>query len=136
MGSSADRSTFLTNSTRDVTLTKETKISFLVKEKITNRKVTYNCVFGPVSNNFRTLNNFLLAEYISTRITVEDLENLTLTGTLDTNIDGVLAQLGDFNTQAKTNFTLPCQKYGRQVKIVLMKHYQLLMQLTLTFDVE
>ena len=60
----------------------------------------------PVSNNFRTLNNFLLAEYLSTRITLEDLENLRLSGTLDTNIDGVLAQLGDFDTKAKTNFTL------------------------------
>ena len=84
-----------------------------------------------VSNNFKTLNNFLLAEYLSTRITVEDLENLTLTGTLDTNIDGVLAQLGDFETGAKTNFTLMSEIWSRQVKIVLMKHYQLLMQLTL-----
>ena len=105
VGSGADRSTFLTNSTRDVTLTKETKVSFLVKEKITNRG-NVSAYGRPVSNNFKTLNNFLLAEYLSTRITVEDLENLTLTGTLDTNIDGVLAQLGDFQTGAKTNFTL------------------------------
>ena len=42
---------------------------------------------------------------------MEDLENLTLTGTLDTNIDGELAQMGDFDTKAKTNFTL-CQRYG------------------------
>ena len=105
VGSSADRSTFLTNSTRDVTLTKETKISFLMKEKITNRG-NVSAYGRPVSNNFKTLNNFLLAEYLSTRITVEDLENLTLTGTLDTSIDGVLAQLSDFDTGAKTNFTL------------------------------
>ena len=105
VGSGADRSTFLTNSTRDVTLTKETKVSFLVKEKITNRG-NVSAYGRPVSNNFKTLNNFLLAEYLSTRITVEDLENLKLTGTLDKNIDGLLAQLGDFQTGAKTNFTL------------------------------
>ena len=29
-----------------------------------------------------------------------------MTGTLDKNIDGLLAQLGDFQTGAKTNFTL------------------------------
>ena len=62
---------------------------------------------------------------------MEDLENLTLTGTLDTNIDGVLAQLGDFDTKAKTNFTLMSEIW-QTVKTVLMKHYQLLMQLTLS----
>ena len=32
-----------------------------------------------------------------------------MSGTLDTNIDGELTQLVDFNTQAKTNFTLPSE---------------------------
>ena len=108
VGSSAERSTFLTNSTRDVTLTKEVKVSFPVKERTTIRSNT--TIFGrPVSHNFKTLNNNLLNEYVSTRITLEQLNSITLSGTQNTDIDGEAFELGDLSTLAKTNFTLPSE---------------------------
>ena len=108
VGSSAERSTFLTNSTRDVTLTKEVKVSFPVKERTTIRSNT--TIFGrPVSHNFRTLNNNLLNEYVATRISLESLNNITLSGTLNTDIDGLGFELGDLSTLAKTKFTLPSE---------------------------
>ncbi len=108
VGSSAERSTFLTNSTRDVTLTKEVKVSFPVKERTTIRGNT--TIYGrSVSHNFKTLNNHLLDEYISTRVTLANLNRITLSGTQNTDIDGLVLQLGDLGTLLKTNFTLPSE---------------------------
>ncbi len=108
VGSSTERSTFLTNTTRDVTLTKEMNITLQVKERTTIQNNT--TIYGrPVSNTLRTLNKLLLGLHTANRIQIRDIAGVRLSGLQNQNIDGELIEMGDFSFHAKTNFAIPAE---------------------------
>ena len=108
VGASSERSTFLTNSTRDVTLTKEMTVNMLMKEKTTIRSNT--TVYGrPVSSTLKGLNARLLDLHTANRIQIRDIAGIRLSGLQNQNIDGQLVGSGEFIFGAKTNFTIPAE---------------------------
>ncbi len=108
VGSGSERSTFLTPSTRDVTLTKEMTINMLMKEKTTIRSNT--TVYGrPVSSTLKGLNARLLNLHTANRIQIRDIASIRLTGLQNQSIDGELVGAGEFIFGAKTNFTIPAE---------------------------
>ena len=108
VGSGSERSTFLTPSTRDVTLTKEMTINMLMKEKTTIRSNT--TVYGrPVSSTLKGLNARLLDLHTANRIQIRDIASIRLTGLQNQSIDGELVGAGEFIFGAKTNFTIPAE---------------------------
>jgi len=112
VGAGSERSTFLTNSTRDVTLTKEMTVSMLMKEKTTIRSNT--TVYGrPVSSTLKGLNARLLDLHTANRIQIRDIASIRLSGLQNQSIDGQLVGTGEFINNAKTNFTIPAEVWQR-----------------------
>jgi hypothetical protein len=56
-----------------------------------------------------SINKFALDDNYSTQVTVQNLTDLRLTGTQNSNIDGELNNLSDFNFKLKTNFAIPSE---------------------------
>jgi mannosyltransferase OCH1-like enzyme len=56
-----------------------------------------------------SINKFALDDNYSTQVTVQNLTDLRLTGTQNSDIDGELNNLSDFNFKLKTNFAIPSE---------------------------
>ena len=48
---------------------------------------------------------------MSTQYSIDDINNLRLTGTQNTSIDGELNNLSDFNFKLKTSLTIPAETF-------------------------
>ena len=98
------------SNTRDVTLFRENNYFFVLKENVTLRNNTTRfgrAVSGPT---LYYLQKYLLNQQVfSTQVTLEQLGDLRVFGTQNTDIDGELVQFDDFNYLIKTNLAIPSQ---------------------------
>ena len=94
--------------TRDLTLSKELKYILQAKPRtaIRNNNKIYGVGLGP---NLKSLSSLLLSTHFASQIQIQDINNLRLTGTQNTDIDGELNELGDFDYKLKTNFAMPSE---------------------------
>ena len=94
---------------RDVTLTQRITLKLQVKEKTDIREndtVYGRSVSGPT---FKSVGKLILGSNFGNQVPIERLTNLRLGGTLNTDIDGELNKLSDFNYPLKTNFAIPSE---------------------------
>ena len=98
--------------TRDVTLTRDYTLQLgVIKELTTIRDndTKYGvAIAGPTMKN---IGDRLLDDYMSTQYSIDDINNLRLTGTQNTSIDGELNNLSDFNFKLKTSLTIPAETF-------------------------
>jgi hypothetical protein len=113
LGEGADFNTSTTSpfsiGTRDVTLKRDYKIKFLVKELTNIRNNTTRFGRAVAGPSMFSINKFALDDNYSTQVTVQNLTDLRLTGTQNSDIDGELNNLSDFNFKLKTNFAIPSE---------------------------
>jgi hypothetical protein len=113
LGTGADFNTSTTspfnNTTRDVTLKRNYTLKVLVKELIDIRSNTTKFGRAVAGPSMFSIDKLVLSENYSNQILIQDLNNLRLTGTLNSAIDGELNNLSDFNYKLKTNFTIPAE---------------------------
>jgi hypothetical protein len=96
--------------TRDVTLTQSILLkNILVKELTTIRSNTSKYGVPVAGPTLKSINNYLLNEFYSTQYTIEDIGNLRLMGTLNSDIDGELNNLSDFDYKLKTSQAIPAE---------------------------
>jgi len=97
-----------TANTRDVTLTREYKLIFESKQKtdIRGNTTKYGAALGP---NLKSLGNMILNKHFASQIEIKDIQNLRLEGTKNSDIDGELNNLSDFNYKLKTSFAIPSE---------------------------
>jgi len=100
----------LNKNTRDLTLNQAITIILPeIKEKtaIRNNTTRYGVpVAGPT---LKSIGRFSLGSNFSNQTSIEILNALRLGGTLNSNIDGELNNLSDFNFKLKTNFAIPSE---------------------------
>ena len=104
-------STPLEGGLRDVTLSQHITLSFPIKEKVDIRENTTaygRSVSGPT---FKSVGRLILGSNFGSQVPIERLTNLRLGGTLNTNIDGELNKLSDFDYPLKTNFAIPSEVF-------------------------
>jgi len=103
---------FFTPNTRDVTLNQHITLrnaGGIIKELTTIRSNTTaygRAVAGPTMFG---INKLVLGANYANQVQIQDLENLRLTGTLNSDIDGELNNLSDFNFKTKTGFAIPSE---------------------------
>ena len=96
--------------TRDVTLTQSIVLkNILVKELTTIRSNTSKFGVPVAGPTLKSIDKFLLSPYYSTQYTIDDIANLRLIGTLNSDIDGELNNLSDFNYKLKTTQAIPAE---------------------------
>jgi len=99
-----------TSNTRDVTLKRSFTLGpIVIKERTTHRSNTTSFgvpVAGPYMN---TIGKFGLFQHFASQVRIEDLNNLKLTGFLNTDLDGESTNLSDFNVKIKSSFAIPSE---------------------------
>jgi len=98
-----------TDNTRDLTLSRRYKIISQIKELTDIRNNTTKFGRAVAGPNLHSLSHLVLSSNYASQVQIQDLNNLRLSGTLNTNIDGELNNLSDFNYKLKTNFAIPSQ---------------------------
>jgi len=100
----------LSKSTRDLTLNREYKL-FLppIKEKTDIRSNTTSFGVPVAGPTFKGIGKLILGDNYANQVTIQQLNNLRLGGTLNTDIDGELNNLSDFNFKLKTSFAIPAE---------------------------
>jgi len=99
------------NSTRDVTLNQQITLQFQIKEKTDIRDNTTNFGRAVAGPTFKSVGKLILGSAFGSQVPIERLKDLRLGGTLNTNIDGELNNLSDFNYPLKTNFAIPSEPW-------------------------
>ena len=95
--------------TRDLTIIQHLKFSQTIKERTTVRNNTTRFGRAVAGPTLKTLSNLILNTHYASRIQIGQLNLLRLQGTKNTDIDGELNQLGDFQHHLKTEFALPSE---------------------------
>ena len=97
--------------TRDVTLFQQIKLNnaILIKELTDIRSNTKRYGVPVAGPTLKSIDKFLLNEFYSTQYTIDDIGNLRLMGTLNSDIDGELNNLSDFNYKLKTSQAIPAE---------------------------
>ena len=101
-----------TSNTRDVTLHQHITLigaGGIIKEVTDIRSNTTKFGVPVAGPTLHSINKLVLGEHFANRITIEQLNALTLTGTKNSNIDGEQVILGDFPFKLKTNFAIPAE---------------------------
>jgi len=113
LGTGADFNTSTTssfnNTTRDVTLKRNYTLKFLIKELTNIRSNTTKFGRAVAGPSMFSIDKLILGDNYAHQISIQTLNDLRLTGTLNSNIDGELNNLSDFNFKLKTNFTIPAE---------------------------
>jgi hypothetical protein len=113
LGTGADFNTSTTssfdNTTRDVTLKRNYTLKVSVKELIDIRSNTTRFGRAVAGPSMFSIDKLVLGGNYAHQIPIQNLIDLRLTGTLNSNIDGELNNLSDFNYKLKTNFTIPAE---------------------------
>jgi hypothetical protein len=113
LGTGADFNTSTTssfdNTTRDVTLKRNYTLKVSVKELIDIRSNTTRFGRAVAGPSMFSIDKLVLGDNYAHQIPIQNLIDLRLTGTLNSNIDGELNNLSDFNYKLKTNFTIPAE---------------------------
>src|SRR6056300_843695 len=100
----------LSKSTRDLTLSRNYKIILpAIKEKTNIRNNTTSFGVPVAGPTFKGIGKLILGDNYANQIQIQDLNNLRLGGTLNTDIDGELNNLSDFNFKLKTSFAIPSE---------------------------
>ena len=94
--------------TRDLTLERAYTIKFQSNQttNIRNNTTRYGAALGP---NLKSLGNQILNQHFASQIELKDIQNLRLQGTKNSDIDGELNNLSDFNFKLKTSFAIPSE---------------------------
>jgi len=99
----------LNKSTRDLTLSRNYKIILPVKEKTNIRNNTKSFGVPVAGPTFKGIGKLILADNYANQVQIQELNNLRLGGTLNTDVDGELNNLSDFNFNLKTSFAIPSE---------------------------
>ena len=98
--------------TRDVTLTREYKLELgIIKELTTIRSNTTKYGRPVAGPTLKSIGDRLLGGYMSTQYTIDDINNLRIMGTLNSDIDGELNNLSDFNFRVKHSLAIPAEAF-------------------------
>jgi len=103
---------FFTPNTRDVTLNQHITLQSaggIIKELTDIRNNTTKFGRAVAGPSMFSINKLILGANYANQVQIKDLENLRLTGTLNSNIDGELNNLSDFNFKTKTGFAIPSE---------------------------
>ena len=103
---------FFTPNTRDVTLNQHITIKSaggIIKELTDIRSNTTKFGRAVAGPSMFGINKLVLGANYANQVQIQDLENLRLTGTLNSSIDGELNNLSDFNFKTKTGFAIPSE---------------------------
>jgi hypothetical protein len=95
--------------TRDVTLKRSYTLKVIVKELTDIRSNTTKFGRAVTGPSMFSIDKLVLGDNYAHQIPIQNLIDLRLTGTLNSNIDGELNNLSDFNYKLKTNFAIPAE---------------------------
>jgi hypothetical protein len=96
------------STTRELTLQRSLNYKLIVKQR--SRVRGNRTRFGsPVSGTLYNLDKRLLAEGFSKVISLDRINELTLTGLQNVDLDGEQIEMGDFNFKTKTQFAIPTE---------------------------
>ncbi len=100
----------LNKNTRDLTLNQSITINLPeIKEKVAIRSNTTRYGVPVAGPTFKSIGKFSLGSNFGNQTSIEILNALRLGGTLNSNIDGELNNLSDFNFKLKTSFAIPSE---------------------------
>jgi len=99
----------LSKTTRDVTLKRDYTLQFQSKSIVDIRNNTTKYGLPVAGPTFKSVGNLILLPNFANQIEVQHLNKLRLGGTFNSNIDGQLNNLSDFNYRLKTNFAIPTE---------------------------
>jgi len=103
---------YFTANTRDVTLNQHItlkNVGGIIKQLTTIRSNTTKFGVPVAGPTMFGINKLILGDAYSNQVQIQDLQELRLTGSLNSSIDGELNNLTDFNFKLKTGFTIPCE---------------------------
>jgi len=101
-----------TTNTRDVTLNQHItlkNVGGIIKELTDIRSNTTKHGVPVAGPTLKSIQRLILNTFYANQISIEQLNALRLTGTLNSSIDGELNKLSDFNFKLKTNFAIPAE---------------------------
>jgi hypothetical protein len=99
----------LSKTTRDVTLKRDYTLQFQSKSIVDIRNNTTKYGYPVAGPTFKSIGNLILLPNFANQIEVQHLNKLRLGGTFNSNIDGQLNNLSDFNYRLKTSFAIPTE---------------------------
>jgi len=103
-----------TTNTRDVTLSRAYKLvaaGGIIKELTTIRSNATKYGVPAAGPTLRGINELILGDNYANQVRIDQLNDLRLTGTLDSSIDGETNNLSDFSFKLKTNLAVPSEIY-------------------------
>jgi len=101
-----------TSNTRDVTLNQQITLKNVggtIKELTNIRSNTTKYGVSVAGPTLKSIQKLILNSHYASQISIQEFNNLRLTGTLNSDIDGELNNLSDFNFKLKTNFAIPAE---------------------------
>jgi hypothetical protein len=98
--------------TRDLTLRRAFTIGPMRIKHLTSIRSNTSSYGVPVAGpTLKGINHRLMGGYMSTQYTIDDITNLRLMGTLNSDIDGELNNLSDFEFKLKHSLAIPAEVF-------------------------